>query len=327
MNAAILAKARRFAPILLPLAAIGAARLLTYSDWAAANATLAALLFAWVVADSLALGLIAKADRNRPRARALLGALAAASVVILIGAAAPVRNEILAMPPLLGAMALTFATYLAWSGACAITEWRTARSLEAALGQVLPQLLVRMTLHETRMMHLAIFRWNAPRDVPEGALAFSYHRYLNPMIATLLVLQLCELAVVHFFVMMWSPPVAWLLFALSVGGVLWLVALMKSFRIKPVLLDGKTLRVRSGAMIDASIPRSAIARIVPTFDEATRRRSATLDTAILAAPNVCLELAHPVTITKFFGGTHEVTRIAMRVEDSAGFLRALDLPR
>lgn len=145
------------------------------------------------------------------------------------------------------------------------------------------------------------------------------------MIAALLVLQLFELAIMHFFLMMWHPTAAWIAFGLSAAGAVWFVALMKSFRIMPVLLDDQTLRVRSGAMVDAAIPRSAIARVVPPFDEATRRRKDTLDTAILAAPNVCLELAHPVAVPSLFGATRDVVRVSMRLEESAAFLRALDL--
>ena len=325
MSTALVAKARRYAPVILPLAAIGLARLFTYSDWAAANATLAAILFAWIVADGLGLAIIAKAKDRRPDPRALLGALAAASVLVPIWAAGPVRQALFSMPPLLAAMALTVAAYLAWSSIHALAAWREKRSLEAALGQILPALAVKMTLHELRMLHLAVFRWNVPRDIPEGAQAFAYHRYLNPMIGVLLALQLFELAIVHFFVMMWNPLVAWILFGLSTAGALWLVALMKSFRIRPVLVDGQTLRVRSGAMIDAAIPRGAIAAVAPSFSEATRKRKDTLDTAILAAPNVCLELAHPVAIPTFFGGTRMVERVAMRIEDAPGLIAALGL--
>ena len=143
----------------------------------------------------------------------------------------------------------------------------------------------------------------------------------------LLALQLLELAVVHFFLMMWNPTVAWIAFGLSAAGALWLVALMKSFRINPVLLEGETLRVRAGAIVDVAIPLSAIAGLAPALDEAIRKRKDTLDTAILSAPNVCLELAQPVAIPAMFGRTREVTRVAMRLEDSAGFIAALGLPR
>lgn len=323
MNAAIAAKARKFAPIVLPLAAIAAARTMTFTDWAAANATLAALLFAWVVADGLALGLIAKAERHRPGLKALLGAFAAASLMIVLGAAAPVRAAILAMPPLLAALGVTMVAYLGWSAVRAGFAWRAERSAEAVLGSFIPRPLARAILHEFGMMHLALFRWNALRDVPAGAQAFAYHRYLNPMIAALLVLQLFELAVVHFFLMMWNPTIAWIAFGLSAAGALWLVALMKSFRINPVLLDGDRLRVRSGAIVDVVVPLDAIAGIVPAFDEATRKRKDTLDIALLAAPNVCLELAYPVAIPTMFGGSREVVRVAMRLEDSAGFIAAL----
>ena len=65
---------------------------MTFTDWAAANVVLAALLFAWIVADSLLLATIAKAKDRKPGLRAMLGAGAAASVIVLVGAAAPVRE-------------------------------------------------------------------------------------------------------------------------------------------------------------------------------------------------------------------------------------------
>ena len=40
----------RFAPIVLPVLAILAARAATHTEWAATNTMLAALLFCWVVA-------------------------------------------------------------------------------------------------------------------------------------------------------------------------------------------------------------------------------------------------------------------------------------
>lgn len=166
MSTAIAVLARRFAPIILPLAAIAAARAVTVSEWAAANAALAALLFAWIVADSLALGLVARAPRNRPALHAVLGALAAAGVLILLGAAEPVRSAILAMPPLLAAIALTIAAYCNWSAAIAASRWRAERSAEAALGSFIPRPLARAILHELGMVHLALFRWNARATCP-----------------------------------------------------------------------------------------------------------------------------------------------------------------
>ena len=324
MVSLLVAGLRESALILLPLAVIAAARALTYTDWAAANATLAALLFAWIVADGLAFSTIAKAPGYKPGLKPMLGALAAASVVAPVLAAAPVRAALLSIPPLLAAMGLTLVLYLGWSGAQAIATWRRSRSVERTLSQILPAPLVRMLLAELRMMHLALFRWNAPADVPSGALAFSYHRYLVPMLATLLALQAIELVVVHWLVSLWSPTVALVLLALSVGGMLWFVALMKSFRINPVLLTDSAIRVRSGVIVDAAIPLEAVAGLADGFTAAELKRKTTLNTAILSAPNICVELVFPIGIPTLFGRRRLVDRVAMRLEDATAFRSALE---
>ena len=87
----------RLAPIVLPLLSIAFARAMTFTDWAAANVVLAALLFVWIVADSLLLATIAKAKTASPAcARCWAQARQRASSCWSV----PVRGAIYAMPPL-----------------------------------------------------------------------------------------------------------------------------------------------------------------------------------------------------------------------------------
>lgn len=324
LQQSIRGRGRAIAVLVLPALAILVARGLTYTDWAAANTSIAALLFVWVAADSLGLAAIAKAPQGRAGLRAMLGAIAAGSVIAIVGAAAPVRGALLDMSSVLAAMALTGAIYVGWSASRFFAVWRAGASAEAALGEVFPPLLVRFWFVEARMMHLALFRWNAPPDVPAGTQGFAYHRYLTPMVATLLVLQMFELVVVHILLMLWSPPVAWAAFALSLAGVLWLSALVKSFRINPVLLTGDGVRVRSGALVDAHIPYTAIAGPAAAFTKETIEARTTLNTAILSWPNVVLTLDKPVAVPGLFGGSRIIDTVALKLDDSGAFLSALE---
>lgn len=310
--------------IVLPLLAILLARGFTHTDWAAANATIAAWLFLWVVADALCLAVIAKAPDFRPGLRQLIGALGLAGIIVMVGAAEPVRAAILAMPPLVAALALFATVFAIWNGALVIRAWRRGGDWENALGEVLPPLLVRFTLAESRMMHLALFRWNAPRDIPPGAQGFAYHRYLTPMIAVLMGLQLFELGVMHLLLMLWNPTVAWIAFALSLAGFLWLVALLKSFRMMPVLLDDRGLRVRSGAVIDWHVPYDAIEGVVPPLSPDALKQRSTCNTAILSSPNVMVRLARPVAMPRLIGAPHMIEHIALKLDEPADFLAALE---
>ncbi|MDG5751782.1 hypothetical protein P8R33_11745 [Qipengyuania sp. XHP0211] len=313
----------RLAPVLLPLLAIALARAMTFTDWAAANAVVAALLFAWIVADSLLLATIAKAEDRKAGLRAMLGAGAAASVIVLIGAAAPVREAIYAMPPLLAAAALTLALFVAWSGALVVRALAGGASIEDAAAIVLPPKLVRFMSAESRIMRLALWGWRREQDIPAGAQGFAYHRFLLPMIYVFLALQAIELAVIHFLLIQWNATVAWIWFGLGIAGSLWIVGLAQGFRIHPVLVTEQGLRVRSGVMVDLLVPYDAIAAIVPSFGAEQVKAADTLNHAVLSWPNAMLELDRELTVRPLFGAEQRVRRISLRIDESAAFLAAL----
>ncbi len=262
-------------------------------------------------------------------ARLLTGSeLAAACVLVPIGAAAPVRDALFNMPPLLLAMGALVTLYAAWSGYNAVRAYvrhkdRSASPGIAAFSEILPPALVKYVSAELAMVHLALLRWNTPADVPRGSRAFSYHTYLTPMLIAFLVLQLIELAVVHLLVSLWNETVAWVLLAISVWGVLYIVALLKSFRINPVLLSDAGIRVRAGSIIDQFIPFEAIAAIDPDMSAERLKDKGTLNAAILSHPNVCLTLKRPIARKTFFGKTVHIGAVAVRLDEPAEFLRVL----
>ncbi|WP_029030152.1 hypothetical protein [Salinarimonas rosea] len=307
-----------------PVLAILAARVLTKTALAGEYPRAAALLFLWIAADALALATIAKAPDRRPGLRAILGAFAAACLIVPIAAAAPVREALFGMPAVSAAMALTLALYAFWSVTEAAIRLRQSGSLAAAVGEILPRRLVDLVHAELSMAALALFRWNVPADIPAGAQAFAYHRHLTPMVAAFLVLQLIELAVVHLLVGLWSETAALVLLALSVWGVIWLVALLKSFRIYPVLVHRNAVVVRAGSLVDETIPLDAIARRTANFDSERLKSKRTLNAAVLAWPNVFLELGSPIQVRTVFGGRRTVDAVAFRLDDPAPFFRQLD---
>ncbi|WP_271079243.1 hypothetical protein [Aurantiacibacter sp. MUD61] len=318
---------RNVAVVIATIAALGLARLMTYTDWAAANVTIAALLFAWIVIDTLCLSTIAKAENRRPGAFAMLSAAAIGALVVLVGGAPAVRERILAMPPLLAALAGTIALWAVWSGVKLLAARRAGVGWESALGSVLPPQMVSMWATELRMMHLALFVWRRAPDVPEGTRGFAYHRYLTPMLVTLIALQVIELGVVHLLLMLWNPLVAWIAFALTLAGLMWFVALTKSLRLMPVLVGPDYVRIRAGAPLDFTVPLDNIAAVGETFDADTLKAKSTIDTAILSAPNMTLRLGEPVEVQGLFGRTKLITHIALRLDEPAAFRAALDEAR
>ncbi|GAB5351468.1 hypothetical protein [Qipengyuania sp. 483] len=309
---------------LAPFLAILAARFATHSQLAADHPRAAGLLFLWVAADALALSLLAKAPKHRPGLRALLGAIAAGCVIAAVGAAAPVRTAMLDMEGVVLAMGLTVAAYLGWSLFLAAQELRKTRSMTEAAGVILPAALVRFAAYESAMMRLALFSWGAKPHVPDGAQAFAYHKVINPLVATFLVLQVIEIVVVDLLVSHWSETAALVLLALGIWGVLFFIAMMKSFGLYPVLLlHEDELQVRGGSFVDFSLPLSAIASVEPSISDADTRRADVLNAAILSHPNVVLRLSRPLEYSPLFGRPRMVERVAFRLDEPAPFLAAL----
>ncbi|QZD87402.1 hypothetical protein [Qipengyuania psychrotolerans] len=317
----------RFAPaaiLLVPLLAIIAARLATHSDLAARHPRTAALLFLWIAADALTLAAIAKAPKHRPGLRVLLGTIAAGCIVATLAAASPVREALLDMRSVVIAMALTVIAYAGWSAIEAWHTYRRTRSFEKAASEVLPAKLVRFAAFESGMMRLALFKWGAKPLVPAGTQAFAYHRVINPMIAVFLVLQMIEIVVVDLLVSHWSRPAAIVLLALGIWGALFLIALMKGFRLYPILLGREFVRVRAGLLINLRVPIDAIEALEPSITKAETDRAEVLNAAILSHPNVILRLRSPIPHTGLFGKTRNIGRIAFRLDQPAPFIEALE---
>lgn len=302
-----------------PPLAVAAALTLAKTGWALAHPGIAAALLCWIVADSLALGVIARHEERRPGALALLGAFALASFVILVGSRGPVRAAIMDLPAVPLALGLTILAYLGWSGWKAWQVWRVGRSVEDALAQVLPRPLIALALAELRVVHLALLSWGRPADVPSGATGFAYHRYLAPMIAVLLVLQLIELSVVHLLVMLWSPTLAYVLLAISAWGVLWILALLKSLRLRPILLTEQGVRVRAGLLIDVTVPFDRIAAVREPSGGQEVKAKTTLNAALLAWPSIVIELREPMRLPGPLGRERLVEKVAFKLDDTAAF--------
>lgn len=324
MTANLSARLRPAVILLVPLFVILCARLATHSELAARHPRTAALLFLWIAADALTLAAIAKAPKNRPGLRVIVGTVAAGCIVATVAAANPVREALLDMRAVVVAMGLTVLAYFGWSIAASLRTYRHTGSFEQAACEVLPSNLVRFARLEGAMIRSALFKWGARPDVPEGVQAFAYHRVTNPMIAAFLVLQIIEIVVVHLLVSHWSELAALLLLALRIWGALFFVSLMKGFHLYPILIEDIGVRVRSGLLIDMRVPFDAIAGLEASITDADARRDDVLNAAILSHPNVILRLSRPLDYRGIFGKPRQIDRVAFRLDQPAPFIEALE---
>jgi hypothetical protein len=284
-----------------------------------------ALLFLWLCADAAMLPLVARARRDGIDARAAVSLLAAALLGATIAMPAPMREALLAMPLAGAGIGAILAGHIAWGLARARASFAgdapLGERVEDALAQLLPRPLVRFASAELSLLHLALFRWGAAPDVPAGQRPFAYHAHLVPIFRVVLALQVAEIAVVHVLVGLWSPTAALILFLLSDLALIYLVGLLKSFRLRPVLASDTGVRVRTGILIERHVAWDDIAAVRTAFDSAEIRRAGTEDAALLAWPNILIQFKSPRPAPSLLRPGRTRDAIAFRLDDPAPFLR------
>ena len=125
-------------------------------------------------------------------------------------------------------------------------------SLHDAIAVELGPRVAGVLATELALVAYAIGGW-VRRPAPDHtARSFTCLRAWTPLLAGLLVLLGVEIVGVHLLVSLASPTIAWVLTALSLYGVLWLVGDAQAARHRPILVD--RLLVRVGLRWTVEIP-------------------------------------------------------------------------
>ncbi|WP_343529051.1 hypothetical protein [Sphingomonas sp.] len=309
-------------PTIIPPIVIAGAAALLRLPVAAEYPRAAALLFLWIASDAMMLGLLARS--RRPGWRAGVATMAAAGMTVLSLSPPPVRAALIAMPWALAVPVAAIAVHGGWG------LWRVAERIgrwdradpdrwTVLLAELWPRPLAKLAVGEARLLHLALFRWRVAPDIPAGTRGFGYDRHLRPMMIALLCLSCIEIGVTHLLVAHWSRTAALILFAISDVSLLYLIGLIKSLRLSPVLLTDSGVRVRAGFLVDRTIPYDAISDVAANPDGATVRAEDSWNIALLAWPNLMLDLARPQPPRSRWHRT-PVRRVAFRLDEPAPFL-------
>lgn len=317
--------ARPILPAIAPVLAIVGAAALLRLPIAQAYPRGAALLFLWIASDAMMLGLLSRT--RRPGWRAGIAAMASAGMAVFSLSPPPIRAALFAMPWAMIVPAVAIALHGGWG------LWRVAVRLRAwnrtepdrwsaLLEEILPRPLVRLARAEVRLLHLALFRWGVAPEIPAGAQGFAYHRHLQPMMIALLVISCIEITVTHLLVAHWSRTAALVMFVISDVSLLYLIGLIRSLRLSPVLLTETGVRLRAGLLVDRTIPYAAIAAVTANPDGETVRALDSWNIALLAWPNMLIRLSEPLPPRSRWR-RDPVRAVALRLDEPGPFLDAL----
>ena len=174
----------------------------------------------------------------------------------------------------------------------------------------------------------SIFRFVLRRPrVPAGAVGFSYHQPVLPILIVFLVVSVVELVVVDLIVHRWTY-IRIPLLILGIWGVVWMFGLLCGMLSRPHAVGTDGMRVRSGPEIDLALSWDDIYSV-------TRRRrtrpdkepkitldddgQATLHLRIGDQTNLEVQLERPTEL-RLPQGLVTVTTIALYAEDPGGLM-------
>ena len=115
----------------------------------------------------------------------------------------------------------------------------------------LPQLLGEAILFELAL-YRSLTRWVARRpDVSCGAKPIGYSRLVAPMLWLWIFGSMVEVVAVELVLrhldQPWAAAVRVPMLLLGIWGVVWMLGVLASYRVRPHLLTDTELRIRSGA--------------------------------------------------------------------------------
>jgi hypothetical protein len=140
----------------------------------------------------------------------------------------------------------------------------------------------------------------------------------------LLIVSACEIVGTHILVSLASSTAAWLVTAISLYGVIWILGDLQAVRLRPLLVGTDGLAVRLGLRWSVWIPRNAIAAMVlaPKVP-AAKRTPGHLRAALMVSPQWHVNLREPLVARGPYGITKRVTTVALAADDRTALRQAL----
>jgi len=194
-------------------------------------------------------------------------------------------------------------------------------ALQHAVTAVIPfPALARAIATEMSLMYYTTFGWRAKPHIPQGMRAFWLREQPDKafLLASAGLASIFEIVPVHLLVARWSTLAAWILTAVSLYGMIWLLGLSRSLLLLPTIVGPDSLEIRYGLLARLQIRREEIAQV-------ERLKNASPGAAVLPrrmAPNLQISFTQPLKLERLFG-SRNVRQIALCVDHENDFMAEL----
>ena len=182
---------------------------------------------------------------------------------------------------------------------------------------------------EALLLELALYRslarWVVRRpDVPAGTTAIGYAQLAGPMLWLWIFGSATEVVVVEVLLRHWDSPISDAVrlpvLVLGVWGVLWMLGMLASYRVRPHVLTDEVLTIRSGARTRVVVPLDAIESTrgvqhdLPGVIKSLHAEDDLLLVGVSSSTNLELVLARPTTLDTS-SGPITASRVGLWVDE------------
>ncbi len=198
--------------------------------------------------------------------------------------------------------------------------------IRSAVAAAIPyRKLAHVVAIEVAVLYYALFSWRSKPEERGNAVAFSYAEASGySTISLLLVLGIvCEAVPLHFVLLRFSHLAAWIWTALDGYALLGALAILRSTKLRTIVVNDESLLVRIGILSEAKIPLSDIASCVQISRGALLPKSNYWNTTVLGEPQHLIELHRPVTVVTLWRQHRQVTRVGVAVDEGSAFAALL----
>lgn len=200
-------------------------------------------------------------------------------------------------------------------------------NIRYACAQVIPyDNVARIVASEIAVFYYALFSWRAKPESRSGYRSFHYAQASGwgtlPMFLAIAVVF--EAFPVHLLLRHWSPLAAWICTGLDAYGLLWLVAMVRSAALRPILVGADRVLFRVGFMCETEFSRDSVADCRRIAGAAPPRKTKEyLRAVVMNDPEWIIEFREPVMVQGLFGRQRSVTHIGLAVDNPAAFGTAM----
>lgn len=192
-------------------------------------------------------------------------------------------------------------------------------SIAASVRSLIPSDIVANALST----ELAVFYYAFARaNKVEAPRTFTIHERsgIRDIAWAIAALSVVETGIVHYLLAKWNVGAAWVLTAFSIYGGIWMIALARSFAMRPIIVDETGILLRKGILWRLFVPASQIERIDVEKPGASER---TIDFAVWSEPALFIRTRGPVSAQGPFGMRRAVSVVGVDPDDASGFEAAL----